>query len=181
LLEHGYLKGHDIDFHVLFDKEGSGFDSFRVVSNDQGYYWHSFTDAQSREAYRKGWKLTFEAAVEEGHIWALIDNPKAATRVMAVLARNTEQNDRVLCLHQASPVRKGIERVLPGPAGARHTFVLTWTPASQGELSVDGVKLITGYAGEPAFRQSHGLEFGAARNRSQRGVGVFWKIRVDIA
>ena len=181
LAEQGFVKdNHELDCRFLFDKEGRNLDSMRVLSNDQGYYWHPFTAAQAREAYRKGWKLTFEGATEEGHIWALIDNPLAPARVGAVLARNPDGTDSALCLVQASPVRKGIERVLPGQAGARRQFVLTWTRETQGELSVDGVKLITGYPGEAAFRHAHGLEFGAARNRSQRGVGVFWKIWVEI-
>jgi hypothetical protein len=179
--EQGFLTdAHDINYTYLFNKDGSKMDTMRVVSNDQGYYWHPFTSAQAREAYRTGWKLTFEGAVEEGQIWALIDNGLAPRRVMAVLVRNPDQTDSAMCLVQASPVRKGTERVLPGPPGRRHEFVLTWTPATQGELTVDGVKLITGYPGEPAFRHAHGLEFGASRNRSQRGAGFFSKIRVEI-
>lgn len=178
--EQGFVRDHDIDYRAQFNKDGSGLDSMRVVTNDQGYYRHSFTDAQAREAYLKGWKLTVEGAVEEGHIFAMIDNPRAPARIAVMLKNNTGNADSAGCLTQASPIPEGIYRNLAGPAGARHEFVLTWNRATQGELSVDGVKLIKGYQGDTHFRYSYGLLFGAARNRSRRGVGVFWKVRFEI-
>jgi hypothetical protein len=178
--EHGFIRDHDIDYRVQFNKDGSALDSMRIFTNDQGYYRHPFTDAQAREAYLKGWKLTFEGAVEEGHILAIIDNPRAPARVDAILINNPGRADTAACLVQSSPKQEGIFRDLPGPAGARHEFVLTWTPATQGELSVDGVKLITSYPGDVHFRYGYGLVFGATRNRSQRGAGVFWKVRLEI-
>jgi hypothetical protein len=180
LVEHGFTRDHDIDYRVQYNSDGSALDSIRLMSPDQGYYWRPFTKAQAREAQLKGWKLTMEGAVEAGNLWALVDNPRASCRYMAVLTRNPDQTDNAACLVHVAPVRQGIERVLPGPGGARHQLVLAWTPATQGELWVDGTKLITGYAGEPNFRYGHGLEFGTARHRSQRGAGVLWKVRLEI-
>ena len=179
-LEHGFKKSLDLDYHVLPNADASVLDSMRVVTNDQGAYFHPFSASQAREAQRKGWKMTIDAAVEEGLIEATVDNPLASARFVAALARNSNHSDSANCLLQAAPVRQAIDRVLAGPAGARHQLVLTWAPHTEGELWVDGVKLITGYKGEPYYRYARGLEFGAARLRSRRAAGVFWKIRLEI-
>jgi len=180
ILEHGFHKNLDIDYHVQYNDEGTSFDSIRLVTNDQGYYWHPLSGAQARAAMREPWKLAVEGAVEEGNVWALIDNPRAPVRYSVVLVRNPDGTDSVQCLLRAAPVRQTIERVLPGPPGARHRLDLKWTPATQAELWVDGVKRITGYTGEPFYRYGHGLQFGAARNRSKRAAGVFWKVRWEL-
>lgn len=180
ILEQGFHRNLDIDYHIQFNSEGTSFDSMRVVTNDQGYYWHPLSGSQARAALREPWKLIIEAAVEEGNLWALIDNPRAPGRYSPVLVRNPDGTDSVQCLLRAAPVRHMIDRVLPGPAGQRHRLVLMWKPATQAELWVDGAKLITGYSGEPFYRYAHGLEFGAARNRSKRAAGVFWKVRWEL-
>jgi hypothetical protein len=57
-----------------------------------------------------------------------------------------------------------------------------WTPVpGVAELFVDGVKRISGYSGAPDFRYALGFQFGAARYRSERASGVFWRIRLEIA
>jgi len=178
-LEHGYKKELDIDYHLLNNADASGYDSIRVVSNDQGGYYHEFSSAQASAAL-KGWKVTMEGAVEEGSIWCQVDNPGALCRLSIALVRNPDGTDSANCLLSASPIVKSIDRVLPGPGGARHQLILAWAPASEGELWVDGVKLVTGYTGDSQFRYSRGFEFGAARRRSQRAAGVFWRIRLDI-
>lgn len=80
----------------------------------------------------------------------------------------------------AAPTIQGIDRILPGPVGARRQLVLTWVPSTEGELWVDGVRLITGYKGESNFRYARGFAFGASCRRSQRAAGVFWKVRLEI-
>jgi tRNA A-37 threonylcarbamoyl transferase component Bud32 len=179
-LEQGFHKTLDIDYHVLPNADATGFDSMRMFSTDQGGYWHSFSSAQQRAAQRIGWKMTIEAAVDEGCLYAQVDNPLVACRYAVALVRNPDHTDCAQCLLSVAPVIRGIDRVLPGPAGRRHQFVLTWTPSTEGTLWVDGVQWIAGYKGEPNFRYARGFEFGAGRRRSQRAGGVFWKIRLDL-
>lgn len=181
LSEHGFLKHLDIDFHVLYNADGSAFDSMRVWSNDQGLFYHPLSAAQARAAQRLGWRVTFDAAVEEGQICTIVDNPRWPARFCALLVRTPEQTDCAIALQNAAPVPIGIRRIFPGPAGARHTVVMSWNPSTDAELSVDGVKLVTGFRGEPNFRYPGGLVgFGASRDHSQRASGVFWKIRFEI-
>ena len=179
-LENGFQKKLDIDYHVLPNGDATGFDSMRVVTGDQGSYCHPFSAAQARHAQREGWKLTLEAAVEEGDIFASIDNPLAPCRFVAFLLRTPGQPDSANCMLHASPVKQSIARPLPGPAGARHRIVMTWKPSRTAELWVDDVRMISGYGGEPNFRYAYGLEFGAGRWQSAKGAGVFWKVRLEI-
>ncbi len=180
-LEHGFRKSLDIDYHALSNADATGYDSMRVISQDQGGYYHKFNAIQAHQAQLKGWKLTMEAAVEEGTLYSFIDNPRSPARFAVNLVRNPDQTDSAECVIVAAPSRRTISRFLPGPSGARHQLVLHWTPSTGAELWSDGVRLIAGYKGEPDFRYDRGLEFGACRNRSQRGSGIFWKLRVEIA
>jgi len=179
-LENGFRKALDIDYHVLPNAEATGFDSMRVVTRDQGSYFHPFSEAQAREAQRAGWKLTFEAAVEDGDVFASVDNPLSPCRFVTFLLKTPGEPDSANCMLHAAPVKQQISRPLPGPAGARHQFVMACKPSGQAELWVDGVRLIVGYGGEPNFRYARGIEFGAGRWRSARGAGVFWKIRLEV-
>jgi hypothetical protein len=77
------------------------------------------------------------------------------------------------CLLGYLPEYHGLDWSIPGPAGARHRVVLVGEPGGNvAELFVDGVKRISGYRGQPEYRYSRGLQFGAGRYRSQRGSGV---------
>ena len=179
-LEHGFKKSLDIDYHVLPNEDASGFDSMRVATNDQGAYFHPFSAAQAREAFLRGWKLTIEAAIEEGEIHAVVDNPKARARYSIGLLRNPGQTDSVHCLLSVTPKIQGIDRVLAGPPGARHQLVLAWTQSREAEAWADGVKVITGYKGNPEYRYRRGLDVGTSRRFSRRGAGTLWKVRLEI-
>ncbi len=179
-LENGFQKNLDIEYHVLPNRDATGYDSMRVVTGDQGSYSHAFSAAQARHAQRNGWRLTVEAAVEEGDIFASIDNPLAHCRFVAFLLRTPGQPDSANCMLHAAPVKQYIGRPLPGPPGARHLVEMTCKPSGYAELWVDHVRMISAYGGDPNFRYARGLEFGAGRWQSARGVGVFWKVRVEI-
>jgi serine/threonine protein kinase len=179
-LERGFQKSLDIDYHVLPNEDASGFNSMRVATSDQGAYFHPFSAAQAREAFAKGWKMTIEAAVEEGSVHATVDNPRARARYSIALVRNPNQTDSVQCLLVVTPKIQGIDHVLAGPPGRRHKLVLTWTPSSEAEAWVDGARVISGYKGNPEFRYARGLEFATSRRFSRRGAGTFWNIRLEI-
>jgi len=167
---------------VLINADATGFDSIRISSTDQGHYSHPLSAAQSREAHREGWKLVVEAAVEDGAVTFLMDNPLDRCRYGAALVHNASSPDSVFCLLHAAPLFRGLEEPLPGPPGARHQRVLVWSPKTgTGELWADGVKRISGDGGAPDFRYALGLCIVAARFRSQRASGILWKARLEIA
>jgi hypothetical protein len=126
--------------------------------------------------------MILEAAIEEGGLQGSVDNQRDPQRYVVNLFRNSDGTETARCLLGVAPQSHGLDWTLPGPAGARHQLILAWTPESgTAELFVDGVQRISGYRGTPEFRYDLGFTFGAARYRSQRGVGVFWKIRFEIA
>jgi len=181
-LEQGFRKDLDIDYHVLANADATGLDSMRVSSTDQGSYFHPFSASQSGAAHRNGWSMILEAAVEGGAVSGAVDNPRDPRRYVVNFFRNPDGTETVRCVLGLVPKYHGLDWTLPGPAGARHRFVLAWTPkAGTAELLVDGVKRVSGYRGTPDFRYSRGLQLGAARFRSQRASGVIWKIRLEIA
>jgi hypothetical protein len=181
-LEQGFSKDLMIDYHVLQNPDATGFDSMRVWSADQGGYYHPLSGAQSRAAHRNGWRMILEAAVEEGIVDGLVDNPRDPCRYVVTLFRNPDGTETVRCILGYVPEHHGLDWTLPGPAGARHQFVLVGTPGGGvAELFVDGVKRISDYRGQPEYRYARGLHFGACRYRSQRASGVYWKIRLEIA
>jgi hypothetical protein len=162
--------------------DANGFDSIRVISPDQGGYFHPFNAAQSRAAHRNGWRLIMEAAVEEGVIVCCVDNPLDRCRYTVGLARTPNGTDSVYSLLLAAPVTKALEEPLSGPGGSRHQLVMIYSPQTgQAEVWADGVKRVSGYAGSPDFRYARGLQVGAARFRSLRASGIFWKARLEIA
>ncbi len=181
-LERGFQKDPAVDYHLLLNAKATGTDSIRVMSTDQGGFFHPFSPAQSRAAYRNGWRMIVDAAVEEGALHSLVDNARDPHRYALNLLRNPDGTETVRCFLGFTPESNGLDWTLHGPAGARHRFEMVWTPGPAGaDLLVDGVKRISGYQGVADFRYARGLQFGAARYESQRGSGLFWKIRLEIA
>ena len=181
ILEHGFQKDRDISYQSLVNAEATRLESIRVWTADQGEYFHPLTAVQAREAQLKGWTLTIEAALEQGRMYWAIDSPRAPCRYSAYLQRNPDNTDTVGCVLIVAPAHQGIDRVLPGPTGARHRMVMKWTPSTEAEFWVDGRKLVSGYRGTAEFRYARGLTFGATRYRSGKAAARFWTIRLEIA
>jgi hypothetical protein len=180
-LDYGFVKDLSIDYHSLPNADATGWDCVRVTTNDQGAYWRRLTAAQSRAAVREGWKLTIEAAVEEGCLSGCLDNWSAPSRYIINLLRNPDGSDTARLVTGVRPLLKGLDYVLPGPGGARHKFVVAaGTRTGLASLWVDGVKRLTGYPGTTDYHYGWGLGFGGFRYRSQRATGVFWTVRLEI-
>ena len=125
--------------------------------------------------------MILEAATEEGGLYGVVDNPRDPCRYIVNFLRRPDGTEAVMCVLGTTPEFDGPGWTLPGPAGARHEFVLVWTPATAtADLFVDGVKRISGYQGSTTFRYGRGVQIGASRYRSERASGVFWKIRFEI-
>lgn len=64
--EFGFLPRLDIVEHAVYNPERTGFDSIRLITNDQGQYYHKLTHAQAYATVRKGWKLETTMKAVEG-------------------------------------------------------------------------------------------------------------------
>jgi hypothetical protein len=137
--------------------------------------------AQADAANRRGWKMMFEAAVEEGGIAAAVDVPHASARYAVDVVATAGGPDMVHLLTGFTPDIHGIDEMLPGPAGKRHRYLLALPPGSAtAELWVDGERHYAGYSGLQEYRYYRGPEMAAARYRSARSAGVFWSFRFEI-
>jgi hypothetical protein len=180
-IEYGFRSRSDIDNRVIMNAEGTRLDALRLISRDQGGYYRPLDAAQAAAVNRRGWKIMFEAAVEEGAAYAMVDVADSPARFAANLIANPGGPDTVRLVTGYSPEIHGIDTVLDGPAGGRHRFMLALPPGSHSaELWVDGVKRQAGYGGLTDYRYYRGAEIGALRYRSTRGVGVFWSFRFEI-
>jgi serine/threonine protein kinase len=182
--EHGFRARSAIGNEVLSNPESSGYlPAIRVIARgQQGGYYYPLTRAQVRAANRRGWKLSFEAAPEEGQIYAMVDLPDAPRRYAINLIATPNQPDAILLLTAITPTIQGIDLPLPGPAGVRHSYRIEFQPRSATvDLWVDGAKRYSGYTGLSEFCYYRGPEMGAHRYRSARGAGVFWSFRFEIA
>jgi tRNA A-37 threonylcarbamoyl transferase component Bud32 len=180
-LEHGFQSRNTIENRVIPNADATGFDALRLITSDQGAYYHPLNAAQAAAANRHGWKVTFEAAAEEGLTSIAMDLPNAPVRYAVNAISIKGDRDVIRLLTGFTPTIHGIDFALPGPAGARRRYMLELLPGSKtADLWVGGVKLYSGYAGLNEYLYNRGLEIGVARYRSARGVGVFWSLRLEI-
>jgi tetratricopeptide (TPR) repeat protein len=158
----------------------AGFDALRIISHDQGDYGRALTGPQANRALHFGWRITIEAAVDEGGVWTQLDYPGAPRRYAVNLLRRDGRDVAFLPV-EVTPALQGPEWPIEGPAGARHKLVLAMTPASgYADLWVDGVKRISSYPGMDNYRYRRGFEIGTGRYASQLGTGRFWVARLEI-
>jgi hypothetical protein len=179
-LEHGFHARNVIENRVVPNASATRYEALRLITTDQGGYYHPLDAAQITAANRGGWKMTFEAAAEEGLTSASVDFEAGGVRYAVNLIAGKGGPDLVRLLTGFSPAIHGIEMTLPGPPGARRRYVLALPPRSKAaELWVDGAKRMSGYAGLKEYVYGRGPELGVARYRSDRGVGVFWSFAFE--
>ncbi len=180
-LESGFRATGIIDNRVVRNAEGTRYEALRIISTDQGGYYHLLTEHQAAAVNHQGWKFIFEAATEEGETYVNLDAQHAPARYSVDFRRMPEGPDIVRLCTQINPTIEGIEFPLSGPPGTRHRYVFTMPSHSQtAELWVDGVKLYSDYRGLTQYRYHRGPEIGIGRSRSERAAGVFWSFRFEI-
>ncbi|MBZ5607988.1 MAG: serine/threonine protein kinase [Acidobacteriia bacterium] len=180
-LEQGFQATGAIENRVVHSPDSTNYEALRIITTDQGGYYHRLSRAQAAAANRLVWKFTFEAAAEEGETYINLHAQHAPVRYSLDITRRPGGPDIARLCTQINPVIKGIELPLTGLPGTRHKYVFTLQPPSTGaELWVDGVKLYSGYQGLTQYLYHRGPEIGVARYRSARGVGVFWSFRFEI-
>lgn len=180
-LERGFHSTGAIENRVVRNSTSTGYEALRLITTDQGGYYHALSRAQAAAANRRGWRITFEAAAEEGETYANVDAQHAPVRYSVEIISRPGGPDIIRLCTRITPVITGIELPLAGPPGARHHCILALPPGSKSsELWVDGVKRYSGYTGLNEFLYHRGPELGVAQYRSARGVGVFWSFRFEI-
>jgi hypothetical protein len=181
-LEHGFHPRGSIDYRVVANATVTGYDSIRVETSDQGGYYHPLKAAQAAAALRNGWRLYFEAKVEEGGLSCNLDFPGLPNRYILNLLRNPGGPDLVRLPVALTPDYQGPVWEIAGTPGQRHRFLLVQEPASGlTRLWIDGVERLAGYRGLNVYRYYRGFEFGAAIFRGTHAAGIVWRARLEIA
>lgn len=180
-LEHGFQARNVIENRVVPNASATAFEALRLISTDQGGYYHPLNSAQVFAAKRRGWKMAFEAAAEEGVTTASFDLPGAGARYAVNVLTTSTGSDVLRLLTGFSPAIHGVDLPLSGPPHSRHHYVLALSSGSKSaEIWVDGVKRYSGYSGLSEYLYGRGPEIGVARYRSARGMGVFWSFRFEV-
>jgi tRNA A-37 threonylcarbamoyl transferase component Bud32 len=179
--EFGFRPRLDVVEHVVFNQERTGFDSIRLLSNDQGEYYRKLTRAQVYAAMRKGWKIEATMKAVEGAGAAQVDLSPAGPRYAITLLRPGSGRQVVQLTTAIEKAVDGPSFELPAPEGAWHNYELTFDPATQtARLLVDGVERLGGYRGFREYQEGWGVSFGAALYKSSRAETVYKRVRFEI-
>jgi DNA-binding winged helix-turn-helix (wHTH) protein len=150
---------------AIFNRETNGWDRWRIVSDDQNYYYRILTAAEKDFALHRDWRLTCVCAVESGAGEADIDLAgKGARFDMEFL----QEGDRyfVALVNQLSPDLKWdqkIEFAGVGDVAHPHTYELRYDHVTQtASLWIDGQQTASGYRGYHQFQDDSkpSLTFG---------------------
>jgi predicted Ser/Thr protein kinase len=179
--EFGFLPRLDIVEHAVYNSDRTGFEAIRLITNEQGYYYHKLTRAQAYAAMRKGWKLEATMKSVEGGGAVDIDLSPAAGRYDIGVLRNASHRQVVGLTTQIAKEWTGPSYDLPGPEDAWHDYELIFDPRQQtARLLVDGVERLRDYRGHHEYVEGWGLVLSTAIYRSSRAETMFKRIRFEI-
>jgi DNA-binding winged helix-turn-helix (wHTH) protein len=170
---------------VMRSLKNRGWDRRRVVSNDQGFYYRTLSEAEKDFALSKDWKLTCVCALEKGGAWAVIDFGKDREARRFDIEFLQEGNKFFVALtKQISPKFEWEKKIeFPGVADVDHphTYELRYDHlARTASLWIDGYLMASGYHGHNQFREDRGLLFGSGTYASSVvGIGVFRSVRFE--
>jgi predicted Ser/Thr protein kinase len=177
----GFRPRLDITEGAVRNQTLTGFDAIRLVTSDQGMYYHKLSRAQSYQAMRKGWKLEATMQAIEGDANTSVAFPAAHRRFdMSVLREPTGRQAAVL-LTQIGKGLDGLRYELAGPADAWHDYQLVFDPQTMSaRLLVDGVERLSGYLGHSEYVEDWGLFFASSIFRSKTAEARFKRVRFEI-
>lgn len=169
---------------VMPNTSHQGWDRFRLISNDQTYYYRTLTSAEKDFALSHDWKLLCTCAIEQGGLSTNVDFGPGSRRFDMDLLR--EGNKYYVALaKQISPKMNWEQKI--EFSGVRdidrpHTYELRYDHSKQtADLWVDGRLMASGYGGHTQFVEDRGVILGAFRYSSDNlAVGVFRTVRFEV-
>jgi DNA-binding winged helix-turn-helix (wHTH) protein len=171
--------------HTMRNRENQGRDRWKLITNDQNYYYRPLSEAEKDFALRRDWKLTCVCALGQGEAFAQIDFGKYREARRFDITFLQEGNKHFVALSkQISPNFEWERKIeFPGVADVDHphTYELRYDHAIQtASLWIDGQLMASGYHGHNQFREDRGLLFGASSYlTSQVGIAVFRTVRFE--
>jgi hypothetical protein len=153
--------------HVLYHRETNGWDRWRLVTDDQNYYYRRLSVAEKNFALQKDWKLPGVCALAKGGGASDIDfDPREGPRFD--IAYLQEGNRYFVALtSQISPQfawEQKIEFSRVADVEHPHICELRYDHLSRtASLWIEGQLKLSGYHGYRQFQDDRGLMFGAAK------------------
>jgi DNA-binding winged helix-turn-helix (wHTH) protein len=171
------------DADVMRNSNNFGFDRWKIVSDDQMYYYHTLTAVEKQFASSHDWRLICTCAVQVGAAWVNIDLGKGERRFDIELLRESDKYF-VGLTQQISPAFEFASKIeFEGVSDVEHphTFELRYDHVSKtASLWIDNFRVATGYRGHSQFVQDNGLIFGSGSYLTSRtGIGIFRSVRFE--
>jgi DNA-binding winged helix-turn-helix (wHTH) protein len=150
--------------HAIYNGETNGWDRWRVVTDDQNYYYRPLSAGQKDFALQRDWKLTCICALEKGAGFSDIDLAGKGPRFDIAFLQ--EGNKYFVALTKGiSPQLEWEKKIeFPGVADVvhPHTYELRYDHLTRtASLWIDGQRMASGYRGHHQFQEDRGLLFGA--------------------
>jgi hypothetical protein len=171
---------------AIYNRETNGWDRWRIVSDDQNYYYRILSAAERDFALQRDWKLTCVCAVESGAGEADIDLAgKGARFDMEFLQEGNRYF--VGLVNQLSPDLKWYQKAeFPGVGDVAHphTYELRYDHLTQtASLWIDGQRTASGYRGYHQFQDDSKPSFSFGTfiyGHAPKGSFVSRRVRFEV-
>ena len=171
---------------AIYNRETNGWDRWRIVSDDQNYYYRILSAAERDFALQRDWKLTCVCAVENGAGEADIDLAGKGPRFdMEFLQEGNRYF--VALVNQLSPDLKWDQKIeFPGVGDVAHphTYELRYDHITQtASLWIDDQQKGSGYRGYHQFQDDSkpAMSFGTfIYGHAPKGSFVSRRVRFEV-
>ena len=177
----GFRPRLEVTEGAVRDQNLTGFDAIRLLTTDQGMYYHKLSRAQSYEAMRKGWKLETTMQAIQGDADTCVMFTPAHLRFDISILPRSNGRQAALLLTQIGKGLDGLRYELPGPVEAWHDYQLVFDPQTRSaRLLVDGVERLSGYRGHAEYVEEWGLFLATSIYQSKTAEARFKRVRFEI-
>jgi predicted Ser/Thr protein kinase len=181
LEDFGFRPRLDVVEHVSMNPERTGYEAIRLLTSEQGYYYHKLTRAQAYAAVRKGWKLDATMQSIQGATCAGIELTPAGDRYDLCLIRDAPDHQLALLTTEIGRALDGPRFALPDAKPTWHNYQLVFDPhARSARLLIDGIERLASYRGHREYLEGWGLTLGAFAYRSLTAEARFKRVRFQI-
>jgi hypothetical protein len=178
----GFSPDGDIQGAAVRNEARTGFDRWRMWSNDQGSWEYRLSQAEVTEALTRGWKISLSGIPVEGGMWACVDFGSGQPRYdVNNVVKAPGRVEAGLCT-QHVPTFEGPSVVLPEGAKAAYLLELVYrTENANCDLLVDGEMRVSGYRGHDQQRRPAPMFFfGTSVYKSRRAEAVVDLVRFEL-